>query len=122
MHVPRRVVKLDEAALIQHSDTLDAAAEFCAWMLWYYISDRTTLLPYAAKSYSRDIVATVYAVMVLVAFAGSMRKEKRVMTLSRQQTEEWKGWMQVCLCTAEFAAQQSCLQLPWHAAQHPCIC
>ena len=63
-------------------------------MVWYYISDRTTLLPFGAKSYSRDIFATVYAVIVIAAFAGSMRKEKRVMTLSRQQTEEWKGWMQ----------------------------
>jgi N-acetylneuraminate 9-O-acetyltransferase len=91
------VLRHEKAALLEHAGTIDAVAEFCAWMLWYYISDRTTLLPYAAKSYSRDIVATVYAVMVLTAFGASMRTEKRVMTLSQQQTEEWKGWMQARL-------------------------
>ena len=88
------MLRFEEAALREHAATIDACAEFCAWMVWYYIADRTTLLPFGAKSYSRDIFATVYAVIVIAAFAGSMRKEKRVMTLSRQQTEEWKGWMQ----------------------------
>jgi hypothetical protein len=94
------VLQLENAALIEHVETLNAVAEFCAWMCWYYIVDRTTLLPYAAKSYSRDIFGTVFAVLVVAAFAGSIQCESKVMMLSRHQTEEWKGWMQVCLLSA----------------------
>lgn len=91
-----RVLQLHNAALLEHVGTLNAVAEFSAWMLWYYITDRTTFFPFAAKSYSRDIFGTSFAVLVVAAFAGSIRSDQKVMTLSRHQTEEWKGWMQVC--------------------------
>jgi hypothetical protein len=90
-----RVLSLSQAELLEHAPTINAAAEFCAWMVWYYVSDRTTLLPFGSKSYSRDIFATSFAVIVVAAFSGTTTKEKKVMTLSRHQTEEWKGWMQV---------------------------
>lgn len=70
-------------------------AEFSMWMILFLISDRTQILRSGEKSYSRDVFLTAFAAVIAVSF-GSFREEKRAMTLSRHQTEEWKGWMQVC--------------------------
>jgi 10 TM Acyl Transferase domain found in Cas1p len=95
--LPRRVLTLSPGAVAAHQGSIDAAAEFAAWMLWFFVADRTRLLPYGAKSYSRDIFLVCFAALVAVAFGTGVRKEQRTMSLSRQQTEEWKGWMQVRL-------------------------
>lgn len=89
------VLSLNHAALVQHQGTVNAMAEFSTWMIWFYVSDRTRILPVEVKSYSRDVFLTVFAAVIAIGF-GSFRKDKRVVTLSRQQSEEWKGWMQVC--------------------------
>lgn len=89
------VLCLNHAALVQHKGTLNAMAEFSTWMIWFYVSDRTRFLPVEVKTYSRDVFLTVFAAVIAVGF-GSFRNDKRAMTLCRQQSEEWKGWMQVC--------------------------
>lgn len=89
------VLSLDRAALSQHEDAITALAEFSAWMIWFFVSDRTRLLEAGVKSYSRDVFLTAFVAIIAIAFGSSLRQDKRMMTLSRQQTEEWKGWMQV---------------------------
>lgn len=64
-------------------------------MIWFFVADRTLLLKAGVKSYSRDVFITAFAAIIAIAFGSSLKQEKRIMTLSRQQTEEWKGWMQV---------------------------
>ncbi len=47
-----------------------------------------------AQAYSRDVLAFVFAALTLVAAWTSTTKARAVVLLNRQQTEEWKGWMQ----------------------------
>ena len=91
------MLSCDADAVLAHKDTLEAAAEFSAWMLWIFLADRTSVFGTGTKDYNRDLFLAVLATFILVAFGSGVRTEKRVMTLSRQQTEEWKGWMQVRL-------------------------
>jgi len=46
------------------------------------------------KQYSRDAFVFLFFVLVFVAFLFSIRKTTDKL-LVRDQTEEWKGWMQV---------------------------
>lgn len=63
--------------------------------MWFYVADRTSLLPYGAKSYSRDVLGFIFLALTLVAFFTSLKPCRVAVLLNRQQTEEWKGWMQV---------------------------
>ena len=71
--------------------------ECCTILLWFYVADRTSLLPYGAKSYSRDVLGFIFLALTLVAFFTSVKPCRVAVLLNRQQTEEWKGWMQVRL-------------------------
>ncbi len=92
-------------------------------MVWYFICDRTPLIPEAGKvrelhhssrrganalasntcenspslsqAYSRDLLAFIFLVLTCVAFGSSLQTLKSPVLLNRSQTEEWKGWMQV---------------------------
>ena len=116
-----RVLRLEPGLLAEHHVTISAVAEFCAWMLWFYVCDRTSWLPFEAKSYSRDTVAAIFAALVIAAFAGSIKVDATSSPLSRHQTEEWKGWMQVrrglgqpavpWLCCSQPSTQWLCRRL-----------
>lgn len=80
---------------MQHRETLRAMAEFGLIMVWYFMADRTTLIPSGEKSYSRDIFIFLFAILTAVAVGTSIRAFKMPLLLNRLQTEEWKGWMQV---------------------------
>ena len=91
-------------------------------MLWFYVADRTTTFPQGVKvcfpaavrqskaaasralslrlcvqSYSRDLLAFLFCILTLVAWITSNKPGRGSLLLNRPQTEEWKGWMQVCL-------------------------
>lgn len=70
-------------------------AEFGSWIVWYYLCDRTHFFSEAEKNYSRDLFLFLFAVLTAVAFGTSLQTIKAPLLLNRQQTEEWKGWMQV---------------------------
>ena len=63
-------------------------------MLWYYLADRTDIFPRNTKSYSRDLLGFIFVALTLVAGSTSVKPCTTPMLLNRQQTEEWKGWMQ----------------------------
>ncbi|BDA44067.1 probable O-acetyltransferase CAS1 [Coccomyxa sp. Obi] len=88
---------LKQKALLESRIYLRAAVEFGLIMLWFYVVDRTTVFtPYGTKSYSRDVLSFIFIVLTIVAFWKSLKKYNRGPDLlNRQQTEEWKGWMQV---------------------------
>jgi hypothetical protein len=48
------------------------------------------------QSYSRDVLTFIFLVLTLVNLWKAMKKYKAPELLNRHQTEEWKGWMQVC--------------------------
>ena len=47
------------------------------------------------QSYSRDVFLFVFLALTAAAFGSSLSPAKTPQLLSRPQTEEWKGWMQV---------------------------
>ena len=62
------------------------------------------------QNYSRDLFIFLYLLLLLVSAVTSLRKHveksaatgKSILYLNRHQTEEWKGWMQVCIRLAYF--------------------
>ena len=68
--------------------------EFGSIMMWFFIADRTSLLVPEEKEYVRDRFAFIFLALILVAGWTSTAKVKAAVLLNRQQTEEWKGWMQ----------------------------
>lgn len=69
--------------------------EFGTILLWFYVADRSSLLFPVQKEYLRDRLAFVFLTLVVVAGWTSTNKCRVASLLNRQQTEEWKGWMQV---------------------------
>lgn len=92
----------DDAASV-----LTSAAEFSSYLLFYYFCDRTSIVPREKKKYEPDTFWFLWVMLMICAFF-TLRKAKppadtppaeqdtfHVKWLQREQTEEWKGWMQV---------------------------
>ncbi|KAG6498578.1 protein REDUCED WALL ACETYLATION 2-like [Zingiber officinale] len=98
-----RFFLMDEAFLLENRLTLRAISEFGAYLIYFYICDRTDLFGESKKSYSRDLFLFLYFLLILVAAMTSFKVHqdkstfsgKSILYLNRHQTEEWKGWMQV---------------------------
>ncbi|ORC85569.1 putative CAS1 domain-containing protein 1-like isoform X2 [Trypanosoma theileri] len=89
---------------------LRSGAEFSGYLLLFFICDRTTLFPRMEKWYSADSFWFLWIALVAISFCtftkaktpsslvvnGQHTPENfHVPPLARNQTEEWKGWMQV---------------------------
>ncbi|PFX21353.1 CAS1 domain-containing protein 1 [Stylophora pistillata] len=73
---------------------LYSVAVFGLIMFFYHLCDDEHYFPATERTYSRDL----FWFLVLLIFAvsvGLTRKETTDKILNREQTEEWKGWMQV---------------------------
>lgn len=90
-----RCMLLDFEAIRANHATLKAMAEFGTLMVWYFVCDRTPLIGEGEKEYNRDLFAFLFLILTIVAFGSSLQTLKTPVLLNRQQTEEWKGWMQV---------------------------
>eukprot|EP01059_Diplonema_ambulator_P034590 TRINITY_DN783_c1_g1_i1.p1 TRINITY_DN783_c1_g1~~TRINITY_DN783_c1_g1_i1.p1 ORF type:complete len:532 (+),score=201.95 TRINITY_DN783_c1_g1_i1:36-1631(+) len=91
------VLLLRKDALISHNSSFEAMAEFGMHLLFYFVSDRTDLFPEPSeKHYSRDAFWFIYLLLVIYTVVTSLGKTHAIAYLNRDQTEEWKGWMQ-CL-------------------------
>ena len=74
---------------------LHSVALFGSIMFIYYLCDDNHYFPAAQRTYSRDVFWFLVLLLFVVA-AGLTRKETTDgKILNREQTEEWKGWMQV---------------------------
>lgn len=63
-------------------------------MLIFYLCDGAQVFNIQQKSYDRDFFIFLM-VIVLIFSCGTKADSKRPSILSREQTEEWKGWMQL---------------------------
>ncbi len=63
-------------------------------LYYFYICDYVHVFPKANRTYSRDLFILLALLLFLVA-GGLTYKEGGGKLLNRDQTEEWKGWMQV---------------------------
>ncbi|KAG8468641.1 hypothetical protein KFE25_013724 [Diacronema lutheri] len=91
----QRVRPLSDATL----GALRAAAELSALMILLYVCDRTTLVGRGPKHASKREFWGVFLFLVVASCLGLRRTHEangaEVKPLQREQTEEWKGWMQV---------------------------
>ena len=92
---PVRIALGDKNALIASRGTLRAWAEFGLVLALFYFSDRTGAIPDSEKSYDRDLFLALFAALAAYGWRTSLHKSKTHAPLNREQTEEWKGWMQV---------------------------
>ncbi|EOY27786.1 O-acetyltransferase family protein isoform 5 [Theobroma cacao] len=98
-----RFLTMEDSFLLENRATLRAMAEIGAILVYFYICDRTNLLGESTKKYNRDLFLFLYALLIIVSAMTSLKKHsdksafsgKTMQYLSRHQTEEWKGWMQV---------------------------
>ena len=51
--------------------------------------------PHPPQTYSRDQILFIFLILTIVAFSYTQRPARAAVAVNRQQTEEWKGWMQV---------------------------
>eukprot|EP00754_Rhynchopus_humris_P008900 Rhum_TRINITY_DN13870_c0_g1::Rhum_TRINITY_DN13870_c0_g1_i4::g.65229::m.65229 len=90
------ILMLSEDTLLANRTTLRAMAEFGLHMMAYYVCDRTTFFPEPGKKhYSRDLFWFIYSILIAYNVAHHVEKGSSTAYLNRDQTEEWKGWMQV---------------------------
>ncbi|KAD3337821.1 hypothetical protein E3N88_33342 [Mikania micrantha] len=97
-----RFLTMEESFLIENRATLRAMSEFGGILFYFYLCDRTSLIPESTKSYNRDLFMFLYALLIIVSAMTSLKKHsdksafsgKSILYLNRHQTEEWKGWMQ----------------------------
>eukprot|EP00439_Symbiodinium_sp_Y106_P061597 s887_g9.t1 len=80
--------------LRSHQSVLRAGAEMSVILALLYLCDRTEVLPEAEKVRDPGQFWAVWAAIVVASFF-TVRKGKDSAPLSREQTDEWKGWMQI---------------------------
>jgi hypothetical protein len=77
-----------------------------AIMFYMYLLDDQQVLEMHTKFYNRDLFLFI-CLMILVAAGVTLKPTSRPTILSRDQTEEWKGWMQIMfLLYHYFAAKE----------------
>ena len=81
-----------------------AGAEFAVWMLFIYACDRTDLVARGEKHTSQKSFWCLWGLICLAA-ACTVRSCRAPRVLAREQTEEWKGWMQLMFLLYHYFAQ-----------------
>eukprot|EP00756_Hemistasia_phaeocysticola_P051493 Hpha_TRINITY_DN26670_c0_g1::TRINITY_DN26670_c0_g1_i1::g.86012::m.86012 len=91
-----RLLKLDTEEVLKCRLTLRAMSEFGLHLAYFFLCDRTTFFfEPSKKSYSRDLFWFIYLLLIVHTVVTSFGKNASDAYLNREQTEEWKGWMQV---------------------------
>ncbi|XP_028394366.1 protein REDUCED WALL ACETYLATION 2-like isoform X2 [Dendronephthya gigantea] len=73
---------------------LTQAVLFGCIMLYFWLCDFQHIWPKTNKQYSRDMFIFIFFLLVFVAVVLTIKQTADAI-LNRNQTEEWKGWMQV---------------------------
>lgn len=89
------LIALNPDVLQRNKENLRCAVEMGTIILWFYIADRTPAISAGPKEYIRDVFLFIFLVLTIVASSYSVKQGRAPTLINRQQTEEWKGWMQV---------------------------
>ena len=84
--------------------SLRHGSEFALWIAFMYLCDRTDLVPRGAKHTDPRSFWLLW-LAICVAAACSLRSCRSPKVLAREQTEEWKGWMQLMFLLYHYFAQ-----------------
>ncbi|KAI8102617.1 hypothetical protein M9435_006215 [Picochlorum sp. BPE23] len=90
-----KLIALNSEALKANRENLRSAVEMGTIVFWFYIADRTPAIAAGPKEYIRDVFLFIFLVLTIVASSYSIKQGRAPTLINRQQTEEWKGWMQV---------------------------
>lgn len=91
-----RAVQLHPEAVLECKELFRNTTEFGLILCWFYFADRSGHIPDGEKSYSRDFLLFFMFIMTAAFMWKSLTVDKhKGAPLNRDQTEEWKGWMQV---------------------------
>ncbi|XP_072033717.1 N-acetylneuraminate (7)9-O-acetyltransferase-like [Amphiura filiformis] len=98
---------------VQNYKLIVALAKFGLIMMYFYICDRTDIMPKENKYYHHlhFFVPLVYAAIVGVFFS---RDVKKPTFMNVQQTTEWKGWMQIFILVYHVTGASSVLPIYMH--------
>ena len=92
---PVRCLLGDRRALIASRDTLRAWTELGCVLALFWIADRSGAVPDAEKHYDRDLFWAIFGALGAYGWFPTAKECRSNAPLNREQTEEWKGWMQV---------------------------
>eukprot|EP00930_Biecheleria_cincta_P044594 TRINITY_DN3068_c0_g2_i1.p1 TRINITY_DN3068_c0_g2~~TRINITY_DN3068_c0_g2_i1.p1 ORF type:complete len:582 (-),score=68.55 TRINITY_DN3068_c0_g2_i1:117-1862(-) len=84
---------------------LRAGAELAGILALLYLCDRTNYFPKAKKVYDPGQFWMLWALICFVALC-TVRKLGDSKLLSREQTDEWKGWMQIMFLMYHYFAEK----------------
>ena len=90
-----RILQGDADAIERARLVLRSWAELFFILFVFYVCDRTSTFPERTKSYSRDFFIAIFITLAAYGCYQTLRQSKTNAPLNREQTEEWKGWMQV---------------------------
>ena len=90
-----RILQGDADAIERARLILRSWAELFFILFVFYVCDRTNTFPERTKSYSRDFFIAIFVTLAAYGCYQTLRQSKTSAPLNREQTEEWKGWMQV---------------------------
>ncbi|ABO99192.1 predicted protein [Ostreococcus lucimarinus CCE9901] len=82
-------------ALRESRRAVQAWAELGVIMFLFWFCDRSGAVREAKKSYDRDLLFAVFALLGTYGWKTTLKESKTHAPLHREQTEEMKGWMQV---------------------------
>merc|ERR1719334_1915664 len=90
-----------------------AAASISLILMYFYICDRTNIFMKTNKQFSlvRFFVPLIY-VFVLGVWGTSTVKQDSF--LNRDQTDEWKGWMQLVILTYHISGASASVPIYMH--------
>ena len=92
--VDKKTTQIPSALTPSLDNFLYSVAIFGSIMFLYYLCDDEHYFPATERTYSRDLFWFLVLLLFAVA-AGLTRRKTADKILNREQTEEWKGWMQV---------------------------
>uniref|UniRef100_A0A0B7AH19 Cas1p 10 TM acyl transferase domain-containing protein n=1 Tax=Arion vulgaris TaxID=1028688 RepID=A0A0B7AH19_9EUPU len=84
----------EAAVVVTSSKFISSLVMFGIIMIYFYLCDYAKIFPQGERVYSRDTFLFLVFIFFLVGCAFSIKPNPDII-LNRDQTEEWKGWMQV---------------------------
>lgn len=90
-----KLLALNPVTLKENKENLRAVVEMGTIVFWFYLADRTPAISAGPKEYIRDVFLFIFLVLTIVASSYTLKKGRAPTLINRNQTEEWKGWMQV---------------------------
>ncbi|PLW55162.1 hypothetical protein PCANC_05271, partial [Puccinia coronata f. sp. avenae] len=91
--------------LFPSSDRLNSMAIFGASIVLIYLSDRTSMFNKEQKQFNKLQFATLNLLALLAGIWSATTSEKGDLgLLNREQTDEWKGWMQIAILIYHYLA------------------